>query len=132
MKYEFTVRVYWEDTDAGGVVYHSKYANYFERARSEWLLSRGISQKAMSTDVGGKMVVVSLKMRFLKPAVLEDQLVVKCLVSKCLKSSIHLDQEIVNKDNGELLVEAQVVIAWVSNSNFRPTRIPETIRTIFE
>jgi acyl-CoA thioester hydrolase len=120
------VRVYYEDTDAGGVVYHTGYIRYFERARTEWLRSLGYSQKQLAEEAGVLFTVVELAVRYLKPARLDDMLEVLAQVGERGHASLSFVQEIRNA-SGELLADGQVRIACVDQRNFRPRRLPPAL-----
>jgi acyl-CoA thioester hydrolase len=120
------VRVYYEDTDAGGVVYHTSYIRYFERARTEWLRSLGYSQKQLAEEAGVLFTVVELTVRYLKPARLDDMLEVLAEVGERGHASLAFAQEI-RTASGELLAEGQVRIACVDQRNFRPRRLPPAL-----
>ena len=119
------VRVYWEDTDAGGVVYHAQYLAFMERARSEWLRGLGLHQNAMKRDVDLVFVVRAMQMDFRAPARLDDQLSVSVRLLECRGASLLLSQRI--QRDGVLLVEANVKIAALRASNFRPCPLPESL-----
>lgn len=116
------VRVYWEDTDAGGVVYHAQYLAFMERARSEWLRSVGVHQDVLKRDADLVFVVRALQTDFRAPARLDDQLSVSVALLECRGASFVLAQRI--ERNGVLLVEATVKIASLCASTFRPSPIP--------
>jgi acyl-CoA thioester hydrolase len=120
------VRVYYEDTDAGGVVYHTGYIRYFERARTEWLRSLGYSQKQLAEEAGVLFTVVELTVRYLKPARLDDMLEVLAEVGERGHASLAFVQEIRNA-SGELLADGQVRIACVDQRSLRPRRLPPTL-----
>jgi len=141
-KFLWTARVYYEDTDSGGVVYHSKYLNYMERARTEWLRSKGFELDQLHKQPGIMFVVRSVKVEFKRPARFNQLLEISlCLVSTG-KASMVLEQEIeiiseqctegkvadqANQNPGKLLVSAEVKIACVDSNSFKPTSIPEVI-----
>lgn len=120
-------RVYWEDTDAGGVVYHSRYLNFMERARSDWLLALGFPQVDLRERQGCLFVVTSVAIRFLAPARLEDELAVSVGVEALRAASMVMMQQI-RRHDGELLAEGQVSIACLAAPTFRPMRIPQGLR----
>lgn len=126
-QFEWPVRVYYEDTDAGGVVYHSTYLNYMERARTEWLRSLGFEQTYLKDVLNIIFVVHSMHIVFKKPAKFDDLLTVVSEVSKIGHGSFEFLQKIII--NHQILLEAQVKIACVQAVNFKPTAIPEKIKT---
>ena len=123
--FNWQVRVYYEDTDAGGVVYHSNYLNFMERARTEWLRHLGFEQTDLRDNLQIVIVIHSLQIAFKKPAKFNDLLTVKSSLSKLGNSSWHCQQSILR--DGELLIEAQVKAAFVNTQTFKPTRIPAAI-----
>ncbi|MGY0505283.1 tol-pal system-associated acyl-CoA thioesterase [Luteimonas sp. e5] len=121
------LRVYWEDTDAGGVVYHAQYVAFMERARSEWLRALGFGQELLRTEHGLCFVVRAMQIDFRAPARLDDLLAVSVRLAQCRGASLVLAQEVRRDDT--LLVGAQVRIAAVGADDFRPCAIPEAIRS---
>lgn len=107
--YRWQVRVYYEDTDAGGVVYHSNYLNYMERARTEYLRSAGFSQAMLVKDLGVVFVVASLDMNFLAPARFDDMLDVNSRILQTGGSKFEFEQSIINS-TGKLLCTANINI----------------------
>lgn len=119
------VRVYWEDTDAGGVVYYANYLKFLERARSEWLRALGIGQLELMRQEGVVFVVRHVAAEFLQPARFDDLLVVKSWLLKLAGASLTLKQEVVRA--ATILLTAQVRVACVRSADFRPARIPPQI-----
>ncbi len=126
----FRVRVYWEDTDAGGIVFYGNYVKFFERARTEWLRSLGFSQEGMRQAAGGGMFVVSdMSIRYLGPARLDDELEITArLMDKGRASLIFFQQA---RRQGQVLCEGEIRAGWVAPSKpespLRPQRIPQNI-----
>jgi acyl-CoA thioester hydrolase len=120
------IRVYYEDTDSGGVVYHSNYLNFMERARTEWLRALGFEQTTLKETMGVIIVIHSLSINFKKPAYFNDMLAVNCVLSRIGQSSIEMAQTI--KRDGALLIEAQVKAAFVNAATFKPVGIPAEIK----
>ncbi|WED22771.1 tol-pal system-associated acyl-CoA thioesterase [Vibrio sp. JC009] len=123
--FEWPVTVYYEDTDAGGVVYHSNYLKFFERARTELLRSVGVSQNQLLEQSVG-FVVRHMDIDFLQGAKLDEQLTVLTKVEECKKASLVFCQEIVNID-GKILCKAMVKIACVNIEKMKPQAIPGSI-----
>jgi acyl-CoA thioester hydrolase len=121
--FAWPVRVYWEDTDAGGVVYHASYLRFLERARSEWLRAQGVDQSALRDATGLAFMVRAMELDFLRPALLDDELSVTVAVKAWRSASILFDQAIVRADGTEL-VRAQVRVACVDLNRMRPAPIP--------
>ncbi len=128
--FSWPARVYWEDTDGGGIVYYANYLRFLERARTEWLRSLGYSQQALARDPGIVFTVVSLSVDYRKPARLDDELVITCEPNAEGAVTLRFAQRIYRK-GGEaaprdgLLVEADVRVACVDAVSLRPKRLPE-------
>ena len=120
------VRVYFQDTDAGGVVYHASYVNFMERARTEWLRTHGYSNAGLMKEFGVVFVVRSLKLDYLKPALLDDLLSVTAQIKEIGRSRLNLLQSVLRGD--ELLTEAEVHLVCVSLEGFKPVSVPEVLR----
>ena len=120
------IRVYYEDTDCGGVVYHAHYLNYFERARTEFFRTRGVSVKALH-DEGCIFPVIRVEVDFKGPAVHDDLLRVETRVLEVGKTSFVLGQQVVRSADDKLLVSGKVTLACMG-PNLRAKRIPEELR----
>ena len=120
------VRVYFQDTDAGGVVYHASYVNFMERARTEWLRTHGYSNAGLMKEFGVVFVVRSLKLDYLKPALLDDLLSVTAQIKEIGRSRLNLLQSVLR--GNELLTEAEVHLVCVSLQGFKPVSVPEALR----
>lgn len=123
------LRVYWEDTDAGGVVFYANYLRFFERARTEWLRARGIGQRQLRETSGGMFVVSASTVRYHRPARLDDQLLVTTWPLETGRACITIGQQVHlgPAPGGDLLCDASVRIGWVDGGSFRPARIPPSI-----
>lgn len=119
------MRVYWEDTDAGGVVYHAGYLRFLERARSEWLRAAGIGQQALREELGIVFVVHSIDIRFHRPARLDDALTATVDVEELRSASFSVHQTLSRDGEDAVLVDARVRIACLDASHWRPRPIPE-------
>ena len=126
----FPVRVYYEDTDAGGVVYHSRYLNFMERARTEWLRASGFTQSTLTQQEQVLFVVHSMQLQFKKPARLDDELQVFSQLMEMGRGSFSCRQHIMRDDT--VLIEAQVKVACVDADSFKPTGIPARIKIALE
>lgn len=124
---ELRVKIYFEDTDAGGVVYHANYLRYMERGRVEWFAKMGFAQRQLVEKENATFVVCNVSISYISPARLEDVLVVRTRPEKLGAAHLVLDQEIVHERNGNLVVEAVVEVACVDLESFRPTRIPAEV-----
>ncbi len=128
LQFNWPIRVYYEDTDAGGVVYHSQYLNFLERARTEWLRHLGFEQTDLRDNLNVIIVVHSLQIAFKKPAKFNDSLVVNSQLTALGNSSWQCVQHIYRGD--ELLIEAQVKAAFINSLTFKPTRIPAAVSQV--
>ena len=126
-KFVWPLRVYYEDTDAGGVVYHANYLRYMERARNEWLRELGYPVEQIAEQEKKLFVVRSVEMKFVRPAKLSDELRVSAEILQSRKASMRIRQEVRRNSAGadELLVSAVVELAMVDKESFRPVRLPD-------
>jgi len=120
------VRVYFQDTDAGGVVYHASYVNFMERARTEWLRSFGFTNAGLMKQLGVVFVVRSLKLDYLKPALLDDLLTVSAQLKEIGRSRITLHQTMMRGE--EVLVEGEIHLVSVALDTFKPVSVPDVLR----
>jgi acyl-CoA thioester hydrolase len=118
-------RVYWEDTDAGGIVYYANYLKFFERARTEWLRSLGIQQQTLREQDGAMFIVSHTALHYHRPARLDDLLEVTVAVRDAARASLRLEQQALR--GAELLVEGEIRIACVDAPTLKPRRIPDDI-----
>lgn len=123
--FEFPLRVYWEDTDAGGVVFYANYLKFFERARTEWLRSLGHSQERMRLEGGAMFVVSDTTLRYRRPARLDDALRITTALAEVRRTSITLAQQAWR--DAELLTEGTIRIVCVDAATFQPRAIPTDI-----
>ena len=119
------VRVYWEDTDAGGVVYHASYLRFMERGRTELLRDKGIDQGALQKDAGLIFVVSNMNIKFRVPAKIDDELTVETSVHELGGASLRLKQKVLR--GADVLVEADVTCAVISREG-KPSRIPADMK----
>ena len=122
----FRYRVYWEDTDAGGVVYHARYLQFLERARSDWLAGLGVSQTELRREQGLIFAVTRMQIDFRSPARLEDELDVFVRVQSVGRARMDFTQQIRRGD--DLLIEAAVRAACLDAERFAPARMPAEIQ----
>ena len=122
--HRFPLRVYYEDTDFSGVVYHASYLRFFERGRTEFIRSCGIDQQALHRETGVYFVVRRMAVDWLKPALMDDELVVETKAVKFSGASMELSQRILRGD--EVLTTAEVLVVILKEG--RPTRLPDSIR----
>lgn len=125
--FEWPVRVYWEDTDAGGIVFYANYLKFFERARTEWLRQLGIEQQALRRSCSGLFVVSQTEVRYLKPARLDDLMQVSAWLVKAGRSSLVIAQQARLEPCRSLLAEATIRIGWVDAESLKPGRIPPPV-----
>jgi acyl-CoA thioester hydrolase len=128
--YSFPVRVYYENTDAGGVVYHAEYLKFMERARTEWLRHLGYDHQALARDHKVIFVVSAIAADFLKPARLDDNLAVSVRLESVGRVRCIFDQEVRRED--EVLVKARVTVASLANESFKPAEIPAGLKRKME
>lgn len=128
-RFSWPVRVYWEDTDAGGIVYYANYLKFMERARTEWLRARGVEQVDLKDRENVMFVVVRAEADFRMPARYGDLLQVTCEVSGSTRASLTFRQDVVRTvdDAEELLVTGSVRIACLDALKFRPRPLPEMV-----
>ena len=122
--FNHTVKVYYEDTDSGGVVYYANYLKFLERARTEALVSLGFSNKKIKDEFGALIIVKSCNIEYKKSAHLEDELNIRSFVKSITKTSFFMNQFITKGD--ETIVEALVHLVFI-NQKGKPIKIPETL-----
>ncbi len=129
--FEFPIRVYWEDTDAGGIVFYANYLKYFERARTEWLRALGVGQRALREQTGGMFVVVESSVKYLRPARLDDELVVTARLQEAGRAGMLIAQQALLGRPGSaartLLCDGLIRAGWVDAGTMKPARIPTDI-----
>jgi acyl-CoA thioester hydrolase len=131
--FSWPLRVYWEDTDAGGIVFYANYLKFFERSRTEWLRSLGIEQQRLRESTGGIFVVAETSIRYHRPARLDDELIVTAALSESGRASMIIKQRALLKteqsteDSTALLCEGTIRIGWVDATTLQPKRIPVSI-----
>ena len=132
--FEFPIRVYWEDTDAGGIVFYANYLKFFERARTEWLRSRDLGQQRLRELTGGMFVVTDAQLRYHRPARLDDELIVTAALQSRGRASLTIVQQALLKPEQmipdsppALLCEGTIRIGWVDAATMRPARIPGSL-----
>ncbi len=124
--FKWPVRVYYEDTDAGGVVYYANYLRFMERARTEWLRSLGFGQEALMRDAAILFAVRRIDIDYLLPARLDDELLVEAMIEKVGRASLTFRQRILRPPD-DLVSKATVNIVCLEGSSFSPTAIPGNI-----
>ena len=124
--YTHPVRVYWEDTDAGGIVFYANYLKFFERARTEWLRSMGFGQQQLRDEQGAMFVVIETQVRYKQPARLDDLIDVTVQLGKTGPVALTLVQQALRQD-GTVMAEGSIRIACVDAGTFRPRAIPKPL-----
>jgi acyl-CoA thioester hydrolase len=125
-EFSWRARVYWEDTDGGGVVYYANYLKFMERARTEWLRAQGHSQLELARELGFVFAVVEVKVNYRRPARLDDELTVTCLPVPEGRASIRFKQFV--RRGEEILADGEVRVACVDAKSFRPRALPDFIK----
>jgi len=128
--FHWPVRVYWEDTDAGGVVYYANYLNFMERARSEWLRAKGFEQDELRDEQGVVFVVRRIEVDYLSPARFNDALDVSVSLHHLGQARLTVDQTITRGETR--LIAARVTLACIDAALFKPAKIPATILQALE
>jgi acyl-CoA thioester hydrolase len=123
--YSHTYSVYWEDTDAGGVVYYANYLKFMERCRTEWLRDLGIDQSRLLAERHLQFVVVNVAVDFLRPAVLHDEILVTAVLQRLGGATIHFKQTIMRGE--EQLIDASTRVACLDSSTLKPRAIPQDL-----
>ncbi|NII09972.1 tol-pal system-associated acyl-CoA thioesterase [Oleiagrimonas sp. C23AA] len=125
--FSWRIRVYWEDTDAGGVVYHAGYLRFLERARTEWLRSLGVDQVELRQRTGLAFMVRDMHIDFLGPAVLDDEVDVSVCIQSQRSASMVFEQIVRRVSDGRELIRATVRAACVNLQAMRPAAIPDDL-----
>ncbi|MDP3253027.1 MAG: tol-pal system-associated acyl-CoA thioesterase [Hydrogenophaga sp.] len=130
--FSWPVRVYWEDTDAGGIVFYANYLKFFERARTEWLRELGIGQQKLRDEVGGMFVVSETRVQYHRAARLDDLLLVTARVLEAGRASLTIEQRALLQAPDRsapalMLCEGTIRIGWVEAQSLRPQRIPAPV-----
>ena len=126
-EFSWRTRVYWEDTDGGGVVYYANYLKFMERARTEWLRTLGHSQMELAETHGFVFAVVEVKVNYRLPARLDDELLVSCVPVPEGRASLRFKQTVTRAD-ATLLADGEVRVACVDAKTFRPRPLPDFVR----
>lgn len=130
--FELPIRIYWEDTDAGGIVFYANYLKFFERARTEWLRSLGLNQQHLRDTVGGMFVVTHADIDYLRPARLDDVVLVTAQLHSAGRASLAIAQQaflqpLSAEQPPVLLCQGHIRVGWVDAASLRPTRIPTSL-----
>lgn len=123
--FEYPVRVYWEDTDAGGIVFYANYLKFFERARTEWLRALGIGQQTLREETGGMFVVSETHVKYFQSAKLDDLLRITAQLQTSGRASLTIAQQVWREN--QLLCEGTIRIGWVHVQDLKPARIPSSV-----
>jgi acyl-CoA thioester hydrolase len=130
VKFEWSVRVYFEDTDSGGVVYHANYLKFMERARTEWLRNLGLDQLKLKQEDKLMFVVRKIDIQYKIPARFNDELLIQTVCVKTTDYSIILKQNILR--DRQIITEGKVEIVCINSDLFRPVRIPKMVKQLME
>ena len=122
------VRVYWEDTDAGGVVYHSRYLNFFERARTEWLRAKGVNQEKLAREDNILFAIRHMDIDFLQAARLDDELEITVYNVKTGGVRMTFNQDMTRCSDRQPVATARLTAVCLTADKFKPTRMPRWIR----
>ena len=128
--FRYPVRIYWEDTDAGGIVFYANYLKFFERSRTEWLRAAGVGQQQLRELTGGMFVVSDAQLRYHRPARLDDELIVTAQLQETGRACLTIGQQALLKpeqmtdSRPVLLCEGTIRIGWVDAATMRPARMP--------
>lgn len=126
-RFTFPIRIYWEDTDAGGVVFYANYLKFFERARTEWLRDLGLEQHRLRETYGGMFVVSEVQIQYLRSAKLDDALLATAELVELGRTSLRMAQEVRLGD--AVLAKGTVRAGWVDCETLKPKRIPAEIHS---
>ena len=128
--FQFPIRIYWEDTDAGGIVFYANYLKFFERARTEWLRALGFGQQVLRDESGGMFVVSETTVKYHSPARLDDTLVVTAELQEAGRVSLTIAQRAYLRtpdQTDRLLAEGTIRLGWVDSQTVKPGRIPAPV-----
>ena len=128
----FPARVYYEDTDAGGVVFYANYLKYMERARTEWLRSAGFEQRELAANQDLVFAVVKVTVNYRQPARLDDAIEIGARVTAIGRSSLVFEQFIRRASDGMVLADGEIRVACLSASAFKPRSIPQAMRNALQ
>ena len=138
MRFTCDIRVYWEDTDAGGIVFYANYLKFFERARTEWLRSLGVSQQSLKEKTGGMFVVSESSLKYHQPARLDDVLIVSTELLEVGRASLLLAQSAMRHPDQDpsapasLVCQGTIRIGWVAAGTMKPARIPTSVLEVLK
>lgn len=133
--FHWPVRVYWEDTDAGGIVFYANYLKFFERARTEWLRHLGVDQHDLRETTGGMFVVSTSALSYLRPARLDDMLTISAELTQLSRASMTITQTAERADEALGAVQlcvGTIGIAWVNALTLRPERMPPHVVSVLQ
>jgi acyl-CoA thioester hydrolase len=128
--FSLALRVYYQDTDSGGVVFHGSYLHFFERARTEWLRQLGFDVRALAAEDGVMFIVRELRVSYVRPALVDDLLTVTAAVEHLGRAQFTLEQRVLRGE--EALVEGSVNLACVSAGELKPARVPARVYAALE
>lgn len=126
-QFHWPTRIYWEDTDAGGVVYHASYLRFFERARTEWLRGQGVEQQQLKDRLGVVFVLSRIEVEYHRPAILDDLLDVQSQLVELRRASFVAEHGIIRLADGVRIASGRARVACLDHQRFRPHPIPPDI-----
>lgn len=132
MTHRLPVRIYYEDTDAGGVVYYANYLRYMERGRSEWLAAHGFDQRPLWEERNVGFIVRRVELAYRRPARLDDHVEVRTSVERITRAGIALEQDVVFANDGTVAVTGRVELACIDTGTLKPRGIPDDIRQVLQ
>jgi acyl-CoA thioester hydrolase len=125
--FHWPVRIYWEDTDAGGVVYHASYLRFFERARTEWLRGQGVEQNLLKDQLAVMFVLSRIEVDYVRPARLDDLLDVQSQLVELKRASFIAEHRILRPADGAVIARGRARVVCLDHAGFKPTPIPQDI-----
>ncbi|MGL4573398.1 MAG: tol-pal system-associated acyl-CoA thioesterase [Burkholderiaceae bacterium] len=134
-EFRWPMRVYFEDTDAAGIVYYANYLKFMERCRTEWLRALGLPHASLKEADNGVLVVESLEIKYLQPARLEEELVVTARIQSVRKATVELAQHVLRENpqgQASLLVQSSIRLAYVDCASLNPKRMPQQLATLLQ
>ena len=134
MKHSINIRVYYEDTDAGGIVYHANPLKFAERGRTEFLRHVGYENRTLEMELGVIFVVRRIEIDYLTPSFLDDSLVLESTIKELKNTSFIMHQRLVRPHPGrqEIIADLNVVLVCVDTKTYKPTRLPENVKGAFQ
>ena len=127
----WSARVYYEDTDASGLVFYANYLKFMERARTEWLRSNGLTQRSLMKDPGIIFVVRKAEVNYFSPAFFDDLLTIKTNINRIQGASLEFNQQVICDKKNNPLCQGIIKVACLDSNNLKPKKIPQNVRQKF-